>query len=49
MLSGSEVVLSNFIGSNLTAMSLFSHLRKKYTVLAVRMTLTDQKVRPDAR
>lgn len=49
MLSGSEIVLSVFVGIGLTAMSLFSHLRKQPTVLVVRMTLTDQKVRPNAR
>jgi hypothetical protein len=49
MLPGNEVVLSVDIGSGLTAKSLFSHLRKQPTVLAVRMPLTDQKVRPDAR
>jgi len=49
MLSGSEVVLSLFIGSSLTAISLFLHLRRQPSLLAVRVPLTDQKVRPDAR
>ncbi len=49
MLSGNEVVLSAFVGSSLTVLSLFSHLSKQATVLAFRITLADQKVRPDAR
>ena len=49
MLSGGEVVLSDFIDSSLTAKSLFSHLREQPTVPAVRMLLTNQKVRLDAR
>lgn len=48
MLLGSELMLSNFIVSSLTAMSLFSHLCKQPTVLSVRMTLTDQEDRSDA-
>ena len=49
MLPGNEVVLSVDIGSGLTAKSLFSHPREQQTVPAVRMLLTNQKVRPDAR
>lgn len=49
MLSGSEVVLSVFIGSRLPAMSLFSRLRNYPTVLAFGTPVINQKVCPDVR